>query len=167
MSTPAEKVIQEFTRTWADLSSSVDEKAMAEALSNARATIVRLEASNRDLEAAVHTYRKSADAAERLLNSPELHSFAEGVVLEAAHQRHRWGSDHDAGKTPENWFWLIGYLAGKALRAHLTGDTAKALHHTISTAAALNNWHAQISGASNVMRPGLSEEATATTEKTQ
>lgn len=89
------------------------------------------------------------------LNAPELHDFAKGVVIEAAHQRHRWGSEQDAGKDPQDWFWLIGYLAGKALRAHVDGDTTKALHHTISTAAALNNWHAAILGASNKMRPGI------------
>ncbi len=36
---------------------------MAQGILNARATIARLEAANHDLEAAVHTYRKSADAA--------------------------------------------------------------------------------------------------------
>ena len=77
-----------------------------------------------------------------------------GVPLEAAHQRKRWGSKHDAGKTPSDWFWLVGYLAGKALHAHVTGDTKKALHHTISTAAALCNWHAAILGKTD-MRPGI------------
>ncbi|HWF07023.1 MAG TPA: hypothetical protein VG297_01100, partial [Bryobacteraceae bacterium] len=56
--------------------------------------------------------------AERKVNTPELHSFRDAVVLEAAHQKGRWGSDHDAGKEPSDWFWLLGYLAGKALRAH-------------------------------------------------
>lgn len=92
------------------------------------------------------------------LNAPELHDFAKGAVLEAAHQRHRWGAEQDAGKGPADWFWLIGYLAGKALRAHIDGDVTKALHHTISTAAALNNWHAQILDASKEMRPGIAEE---------
>jgi hypothetical protein len=95
---------------------------------------------------------------EAKLNSPELHDFAQGAVLEAAHQRERWGSEHDAGKEPQDWFWVVGYLAGKALAAHIGGNTEKALHHTISTAAVLNNWHAAISGASTVMRPGISEE---------
>ncbi len=40
-----------------------------------------------------------------------------------------------------DWFWLIGYLAGKALMHALAGDRDKAKHHTISTAAALLNWH--------------------------
>lgn len=95
---------------------------------------------------------------EQQLNTPELQDFAAGVVSEAQHQRARWGSEHNAGKTAADWFWLIGYLAQKAMYAQLSGDTDKALHHTISTAAALANWHAAISGESTVMRPGISEE---------
>jgi hypothetical protein len=79
-------------------------------------------------------------------NTPEVNDFAHGVVLEAQHQRARWGSDHDAGKENADWFWLIGYLAGKALAAANAGNIDKALHHTISTAAALANWHAAIRG---------------------
>lgn len=90
-----------------------------------------------------------------ILNTPELHKFSEGVTLEALHQRNRWGSAHDAGKAPSDWFWLVGYLAGKALQAHATGNTEKALHHTISTAAALANWHAAIAGTHTAMRPGI------------
>jgi hypothetical protein len=90
------------------------------------------------------------------LNTPELHDFAAGVVSEAQHQRHRWGVEHDGGgKAPQDWFWLIGYLAGKALAAHIAGNDDKALHHTISTAAALANWHSAISGANTDMRPGI------------
>ena len=91
------------------------------------------------------------------LNTPELHDFAQAVVLEAAHQRARWGSDHDAGKTPADWFWLIGYLAGKALhRAEQgEGDPDKCLHHIITTAAVCANWHAAIEGTHTRMRPGI------------
>jgi hypothetical protein len=89
-----------------------------------------------------------------LINAPETLSFTESVQLEVAHQRERWGADSDAGKTPADWFWLVGYLAGKALHAHARGDVNKALHHTISTSAALANWHASILGKTN-MRPGI------------
>lgn len=93
-------------------------------------------------------------ARHQLLNTPELHSFSEGVTLEALHQRERWGTDHDAGKAPADWFWLVGYLAGKALHAQTSGNAEKALHHTISTAAALANWHAAITGEhSATLRP--------------
>lgn len=94
---------------------------------------------------------------QRLLaerDHPETEDFFRGVPLEAAHQRARWPSEQDAGKTPGDWFWLVGYLAGKCLAAHIAGNREKALHHTISTAAALANWHLAIKGVSN-MRPGI------------
>lgn len=90
-----------------------------------------------------------------LLDAPELHDFARGAVLEAGHQRERYPSEHDAGKDPPDWFWLIGYLAGKALAAALAGNSAKAMHHCISTAAVLANWHAALLGADRSMRPGI------------
>jgi hypothetical protein len=99
--------------------------------------------------------REEVERLRALVNTPTLHSFSDGVVLEAAHQRERWGADHDAGKEPADWFWLVGYLAGKALQAQTSGNTEKALHHTISTAAALANWHAAISGEHTTMRPGI------------
>jgi hypothetical protein len=92
-----------------------------------------------------------------LLNTPELTDFPKAVVLEAAHQRERWGSQHDEGKTPEDWFWLTGYLAGKALHSLKFGDVQKGLHHIITTAAVLSNWHAQLLGKCD-MRPGLPAE---------
>lgn len=90
-----------------------------------------------------------------IINTPETADFMAGVPIEAQHQRERWGADHDAGKAPLDWFWLIGYLAQKAATAQMSGDTEKALHHTISTGAALANWHAAISGKDTAMRPGI------------
>lgn len=95
------------------------------------------------------------DALRARLNTPEIADFAAGVVAEAQHQRARFAASHDAGKTPLDWFWLIGFLAQKAAFAAIAGDQEKALHHTISTAAALANWHAALSGANNAMRPGI------------
>jgi hypothetical protein len=97
---------------------------------------------------------KAALAACEAIDTPELHDFAKGVVLEAQHQRSRWGTEHDSGKEPSDWFWLIGYLAGKCLASHLAGNTDKALHHAITAAAALANWHAAILGKTD-MRPGI------------
>ena len=77
---------------------------------------------------------------DNLINNPHTHEFLLAVKSEAAHQRERWGEAHDRGKSAENWFWLVGYLAGKCLRAVITGDKEKALHHTVSTGAALANW---------------------------
>jgi hypothetical protein len=90
-----------------------------------------------------------------LLNTPEVEDWAKGVALEASHQRERWGAEHDAGKTPFDWFWLVGYLAQKAATAAVAGDVEKAKHHTISTGAVLANWHLALSGTDTRMRPGI------------
>lgn len=109
----------------------------------------------------------AADELERLhglLNTPHTADFMQAVALEAAHQRERWGTQHDAGKEDSDWFWLLGYLGGKALnsaKAYEASDCSdakaheKSLHHIITTAAACLNWHAARSFASNVMRPGI------------
>ena len=81
-----------------------------------------------------------------VINRPLHEDFCRAVIREAIHQVERWGEGHDARKTPADWFWLLGYLAGKALAAHVAGDTEKARHHTISSAAALMQWHAAVSG---------------------
>lgn len=107
-----------------------------------------------------------------LINNPHTDEFLEAVKLEAAHQRERWGTDHDAGKTDADWFWLVGHLAGKALHSGTQVEVAqfnasyqgqesrrhhteKRLHHIITTAAALLNWHAARTGADTRMRPGI------------
>jgi hypothetical protein len=95
---------------------------------------------------------------EALLDTPHTDEWFEGVRLEAGHQIGRWGSDHDAGKEPADWFWLIGYLAQKAMTAQMAGDEKKARHHTISTGAAMLNWFRAMAGDSNTMRPGISQE---------
>lgn len=90
-----------------------------------------------------------------LLNTPEVDDFLAAVPAEASHQVDRWGVEHDAGKSPLDWFWLIGFLAQKAAAAAMAGDLSKAKHHTISTAAALLNWHRALSGAPTALRPGI------------
>lgn len=109
----------------------------------------------RCLETRLLRAERERDEARAKLNTPELHDFSKAVALEAAHQRERWGSEHDAGKSNADWFWLIGFLAGKALHAVAEGRTDKALHHVITTAAALANWHAAIEGTNTDMRPGI------------
>jgi hypothetical protein len=103
----------------------------------------------------VKALRERIAELEADLNRPETADFLRGVPLEAAHQRARWGIQHDEGKAPLDWFWLIGYLAQKAATSALAGDVEKAKHHTISTAAALANWHLQLSGGDHSMRPGI------------
>jgi len=87
---------------------------------------------------------------DKLLNTPHTAEFLKAVHLEAMHQRERWAAEHDAGKTDADWFWLVGYLAGKALH-----KPEKQVHHIITTAAALLNWHAAVTGADTRMRPGI------------
>ncbi|WP_423606157.1 hypothetical protein [Sphingomonas sp. MS122] len=94
-------------------------------------------------------------AFDQLVNTPETSEWLAGVMMEAAHQRARWVADHDAGKTPFDWFWLIGYLSQKAAGSAVAGDIEKAQHHTISTAAALANWHRALAGVDHSMRPGI------------
>lgn len=101
--------------------------------------------------------RQRVASLEALINSPHTAHFLDATRTEMAHQVERWGTVHDRAKEPQDWFWLVGYLAGKALRAHIDGDREKALHHTISSAAALANWHAAISLTDNRMSPGSSD----------
>lgn len=93
----------------------------------------------------------------RLVNTPETREFLQGVSLEAQHQRERWGSEHDAGKTPFDWVFLVGHLATRAAMNYMADNQEKALHHAITTAAACANWHAAMQGECD-MRPGLPHE---------
>jgi hypothetical protein len=92
---------------------------------------------------------------EGLINTPHVDNFFEAVRLEAAHQQERWGSENDAGKEPQDWFWLLGYLGGKALGSFVRGDREKGLHHIISSSAVLLNWHRHTTGEITAMRPGI------------
>ena len=116
---------------------------MTTTLEYARAVVREYEANRADVPMQAALAREVIRLHE-LDNTPEIEDFLQGVRLEAAHQVTRWGEAHDREKSAENWYWLVGYLAGKALRAAIAGDRAKALHHCISTAAALLNWHKAI-----------------------
>jgi hypothetical protein len=85
---------------------------------------------------ALPTLLEEVSRLQALINNPRFDDFIEAVRIEAAHQRERWGDEHDEKKTPEDWFWTLGYLAGKAIRAE--GD--KRLHHVITSGALLFNW---------------------------
>lgn len=91
-----------------------------------------------------------------IINTPHADDFMRSVSIEAEHQRQRWGAEGDAGKTPADWFWLVGYLAGKALHSHAGGNVEKGEHHIITTAAACANWHRALFGKTD-MRPGHEE----------
>lgn len=81
--------------------------------------------------------------------------FIDAVKAEAAHQRDRWGADHDAGKRVEDWIALFTYLLGKLATAYWKGDKDKVLHHVITVAAVALNMHANLTGADTRMRPGI------------
>lgn len=87
------------------------------------------------------------------INTPEIHDFLLAVENEAKHQRFRWPSEHDAGKTNADWFWLIGYVSGKAIGSK---NPDKILHHIITTAAVCLNWHAARMNLTD-MRPGIAK----------
>ena len=105
----------------------------------------------------IDTLRARVDELETLVNTPHTAVFLEAVKIEVAHQVERWGTADDRAKQPADWFWLVGYLAGKALAAAIKGDREKSLHHTISSAAVLANWHAAIIGEANRFQPGSSD----------
>lgn len=130
------------------------------------------------LDAAIAASSANQDASDaaayRAINTPEIADFVQAVHREALHQREKFGADGDAGKTDRDWFWLLGFLAGKALHNFTEFDRIvkfddhtpeaieaaeqhleKALHHTITTAAACMNWHAARIGAHTRMRPGM------------
>lgn len=111
-----------------------------------------------DWRAEAIALRETVKRMHAAVNTPQISDFTTAVTLEAAHQRERWGIAHDAGKRPEDWFTLVAYLQGKAVKAHFTGDRDKLLHHIISTAAALANQHAAMTGGDNHMRPGVGPE---------
>lgn len=106
---------------------------------------------------AVRELQAEIDRLNAIINTPQADDFLRAVSTEAEHQRQRWGSDHDTGKMPADWFWLIGYLSGKALHAQVAGNMEKAEHHVITTAAGLANWHRAMLGQTN-MRPGIDGE---------
>jgi hypothetical protein len=69
-----------------------------------------------------HDLEVEAMEAFDLLNNPIILEFLDGTRAEVAHQIQRWGTVGDRAKAPADWFWLVGYLAGKALAAHVKGD---------------------------------------------
>ncbi len=76
-----------------------------------------------------------------LIGEPETKVFLRAVRREAAHQRKRWGDEHDEKKSPDDWLWTIAYLSTKATQAARYADREKYLHHIVTTAAVCANWH--------------------------
>lgn len=118
-------------------------------------SLADIEQHNADLQQQIENQDRELRRLQSLINTPHTHDFIDAVRLEMPHQRERWGAEHDSGKTPADWFWLVGFLAGKALHALVSGNVEKAKHHVITTAAALGNWFLAITGESTAMRPGI------------
>ena len=114
-------------------------------------------------EASIHGVQRPGllmDAANELqrldqvLHSPSIDDFLKSVRLESAHQSESGRTQNDDQKTPEDWHRLLEYLTAKAVNAWNAGDTKKALHHTISSAAVLHHWHEHIAKhADGIVQP--------------
>lgn len=91
-----------------------------------------------DLQAELDRTKAELKRLKDLVWTPHTEEFLEAVQIEAAHQRDRWGPKHDQVKTEEDWYWLMGWLVGKAVRPE---NQEKRLHHIVTTAAACLNWH--------------------------
>lgn len=133
-----------------------------------------------------------AERLTELINTPELVDFPKAVHLEAVHQEERWGTTDREGKTPYDWFWLVGHLASRALEHHKEADRLerelaerfsmpgggrmvailpsiahhreKAVHHCITAAAALSHWHASMLGKHTFFQPGQAPSIAAARE---
>lgn len=84
------------------------------------------------------------DALHAMINTPEVDDFLRGVQLEGAHQVQRWGQAHDRSKSAENWHWLLAYLAGKALRAHIERRHAEGQASHDQHSSGVLQWHRAI-----------------------
>lgn len=131
-----------------------------------KAVETMLDAAKTRLDTAIRTAKDRMDFHERVieekdaeikrlndvLHTPLIGEFFAAVKNEASHQVERWKSSHDEGKTDGDWFWLIGYIAGKVLWPD--ADNAKQRHRIIAIAAVAYNWWRRKSGMDTGMRPG-------------
>lgn len=130
---------------------------------------------NSQLQAMWLSWKAAVRQMAAKINTPQIDDFSEAVKNEAVHQRERWSAEHEGGKADEDWLFLVGFLGGKAVQCGKTADlitktwrtgdgprTAeellqKRLHHIITAAAVLLNWHANLTGTDTRMRPGIKE----------
>lgn len=101
----------------------------------------------------ISAYAKQLEARVAELNAiihkPESDDFLRGIAIEAEYQRQLHGVDATEARFDwHQWFWVTGYLLGKALAACKSGEDNgdKAKHHLVTTAALLNNWHNTLTG---------------------
>lgn len=67
----------------------------------------------------------------------EYQTFLDAVEAEARRQKQIWGDEHDAAKSPSDWFWTLGYLGSQILKA----TPAQRRQRIVEAAAFLANWH--------------------------
>ena len=162
-----DEIEDEGDRVYFGSSNDADDfREIVDDLVNFKWDLITREKKRRDLYAEMRALRKErndlaleASRLRTLLNAPETEDFMRGVPQEAAHQIERWGRDHDAAKTPWDWFSTCGYLVQKAAAAALAGDFEKARHHSITTAALMLNWHRHLQADRPSEGPGRSEAA--------
>jgi len=82
---------------------------------------------------------------EKLIGSPEIENFLEGVRIEAAHQTDKWGMKDEESKFPHDYALVMDRLKGKQTEAIWTRDSEKYRHHLVTLAAVCFNAHRQVS----------------------
>ena len=83
-------------------------------------------------------------AIEDHISTPEVENFLRAVKKEAAYQKGKWKVT-DPMKSSADWYWLLGYLGGKALMdPHEEQDPRskreRRMHRIITVAAAAYHW---------------------------
>jgi len=78
-----------------------------------------------------------------MADAPVTDDFLADVEQEAAYQA-IWGGN-DSQKTDDEWFWTLGWIAGKALRPD--ADLEKKRHRLRAAAALLMNWDKHLTSA--------------------
>lgn len=69
---------------------------------------------------------------------PVTDDFWADAAEESRYQSEHWGEDHDNAKSDDEWFWTLGFLAGKVLRPD--ADVFKKRHRLRAAAALLHQW---------------------------
>lgn len=98
------------------------------------------------LRAEVRILEDEVQRLTNLINTPHTNDFLEAVRIEIAHQKESGTAAHDSMKSQADWYWLLGYLGGKALHSALAENIEKAKHHTITVAAMCAQWHENLKG---------------------
>jgi hypothetical protein len=116
---------------------------LAEELGRVRHRLGRATGALEQVTAERDAARVALAALEARLSSPQTVDFIAAVRLEAAYA----ARPNDRHKSAADWFWMIGWLAGKAVHNPAKPGTPAReirLHRIITVAAAALNWHAAV-----------------------